>query len=182
MSQPPPIYDADYSTLADPNTSPEELHRIASTRFDLHPFVLAHPAVYPEMVAWIAQVNPQVVATPQPVVVPAQPADVSAGDVPTDAVPAGDVLADAVPAGDVPAENPPKKRTGLAVGIVGAVVLALVVAGGAWWFYFKSGSSTSYATLPSQGAWLAWLRSDRMCDSRQSAPETPPWMRSTEQG
>ena len=155
MSQPPPIYDADYSTLADPNTSPEELHRIASTRFDLHPFVLAHPAVYPEMVAWIAQVNPQVVATPQPVVVPAQPADVSAGDVPTDAVPAGDVLAGAVPTGDVPAEKPPKKRTGLAVGIVGAVVLALVVAGGAWWFYFKPGSSTSYATLPSQGAMVS---------------------------
>ena len=147
MSQTPPNYDADYSALLDPNTSPDELQRIASTRFDLHAHVLAHPGVYPELVEWITQVSPQAAVTTQsPMAVPAQAA--VAVPEPAVAVP----LSADVSGGGMPAENPPKKRTGLVLGVIGVVVFALVIAAGAWWLFFKPTSSTSYATLPSQGA------------------------------
>lgn len=51
------MHDADLAAAQDPYTPPARLADIAARRGDLHPLLLSHPACYPELRQWIAQVN-----------------------------------------------------------------------------------------------------------------------------
>lgn len=110
--------------LADPNLDPTWLADIAYRFPGLRPRVSQHPRAYPELVQWIqmqpAATSPRVVA--------------AAEDKPT-------ALAAVTSAQTVPAGNPPidagknaRSKTPLAVGIVIAVVVAVLGGFAAWWF------------------------------------------------
>ena len=49
--------DTDTAAAIDPNTSPAELARIAYARSDLRPAVASHPAAYPALVQWLADLG-----------------------------------------------------------------------------------------------------------------------------
>ncbi|SJN18260.1 hypothetical protein FM104_01720 [Microbacterium esteraromaticum] len=50
--------DFDSVTAADPRSAPQQLADIAERRWDLHGVIAANPQAYPELRAWMAQVNP----------------------------------------------------------------------------------------------------------------------------
>lgn len=62
--------DQDYLAVTTPTTPAAELQRIAAERPDLHPQILVHPNVYPDLAAWIQQQTPVVKAVPAPEPIP----------------------------------------------------------------------------------------------------------------
>ena len=50
--------DQDYLAVITPGTPAVELQRIATVRQDLHPHILVHPNVYPDLVVWIQSQAP----------------------------------------------------------------------------------------------------------------------------
>jgi len=50
--------DLDLHAAHDPATPPQQLADIAARRYDLHPLIAVHPQTYPQLRAWMTQVNP----------------------------------------------------------------------------------------------------------------------------
>lgn len=120
--------DRDLLLVRSWDTAPEDLMRIAQMRPDLHPLVLQHPQVYPELVAWIN----------------AQPVSVEFSATQAGVLPTGPAVADPyfVPAvaesdGGKRSKKNRSKPVFVAVGIV--LLIMFLVAGG--YFFSKKNSS-----------------------------------------
>lgn len=176
MSQVGP--DQDYLAVVTPGTPAAELQRIAAARPDLHPHILVHPHVYPDLAVWIqSQAPPPPSANEYPT--PQNVPDV--GIVPPQSLPqsfpqptAEPAVQPAVqpmvpPAMQPPAQPPaqvamqppaatnaePKKRLPIPPWAIGAVAggAAVVVAAVLWLLLSgdKGQDSAAYNALPTEG-------------------------------
>ena len=145
--------DADRLAASSPSTPAAELARIAAARPDLHPALAANPTVYPDLVDWLR-------TSPDPAVQAALARRANASVQPTLAQ-AADPAASADSDSDADSTAPPAPRTRRRprMGIIAAILVAvLVLAGGAAIAVKKLHGGTGAQATSSASGWAGEWR------------------------